>query len=166
MPNFIPSIVIDDVIGALSVFVRPFVGDAELIRAQVNRVAMPGGSFVEFTELLTVDLETPVATEQGDTTTLTGPKRIDVQLDFYGPNAGDQCQAVKGVYRSSYAPAQFPDGIMPLYCSDGHQAPLITAEQQYESRWTITASLQYNPAVSIPRQSATTLAVTTTEELQ
>lgn len=166
MPNFIPSIVIDDVIGALGAFVKPFVGTTEIIRAQVNLVAMPPGSCVVLTELLTVDLETPVATEQGDTTTLTGPKRIDVQLDFYGPKAGDQCQAVKGVYRSSYAPAQFPDGIKPLYCSDGHQAPLITAEQQYESRWTITASLQYNPAVSIPRQSATKLAVTTTEELQ
>lgn len=166
MPNFVPSITVDDVIEALGAFLSPFVGTTEIIRAQVNRVAMPPGSCVVLTELLTVDLETPNPVESGVTTTLTGPRRIDVQIDFYGPNSGDQCNAVKGVYRSSYAPAQFPDGIKPLYCSDGHQAPLITAEQQYESRWTITATLQYNPAVSIPRQSANTLTVATTEDLQ
>lgn len=166
MPNFIPTITIDEVIDALAAFVTPFVGTSELTRAQVNRVAMPSGPFVEFTELLTVDLETPAADNQGNITTLTGPKRIDVQIDFYGPDSGDQCTAVKGVYRSEYAPAQFPDGIKPLYCSDGRQGPLTTAEQQYESRWTITAALQYNPAVSLPRQSANTLAVAITEDLQ
>jgi hypothetical protein len=53
-----------------------------------------------------------------------------------------------------------------LYCSDGHQMPLTTGEQQYETRWTLTASLQYNPTVSIPQQSANTLAVNIMEASQ
>lgn len=165
---YISSITIDTVIAALGAFLQPFVGSAQIIRAQVNRVAPPPDSFVELTEILQVDLETPIDfdNEPNSQTDITGPKRIDIQIDFYGPSSGDQCTAVKGIYRSSYAPAQFPDGIKPLYCSDGHQAPLITGEEQYENRWTITASLQYNPVVSIPQQSANTLAVNILEDTQ
>lgn len=165
---YLPSIVIDKVIGALGVFLTPFVGGAQIVRAQVNRVAPPVGPFVELTELLQVDLETPTTVDDGVNlvASITGPKRIDVQIDFYGDSSGDQCTAVKTVFRSPYAPAQFPANIAPLYCSDGHQAPLITAEQQYASRWTLTASLQYNPAVTIPSQSATAIAVNILEEIQ
>lgn len=164
---YLPSITIDAVIEALGAFLQPFVGAAQIIRAQVNRVPPPHDSYVLLTELLQVDLETPIDVDNGANaqTDITAPKRIDIQIDFYGPDSGDQCTAVKSIYRSAYAPAQFPDGIKPLYCSDGHQTPLITGEQQYESRWTITASLQYNPTVSIPQQSANILAVNILEAL-
>jgi hypothetical protein len=126
---------------------------------------MPRSGFVELTEILQVDLETPNTVETADTATITGPKRIDIQVDFFGPASGDWSSAIKTVYRSPYAPAQFPDGIKPLFCSDGHQAPLVNAEQQYEGGWTLTASLQYNPAVVIPLQSANVLAVNILEDL-
>lgn len=165
--QYATSIAIDNVIEALGAFVQPFVGATQIIRAQENRAAMPHRAFVELTELLTVDLETPAAVTDAANSqvTITGPKRVDVQVDFYGPAAGDWCNAVKGVYRTGYAAPMFPDGIKPLYCSDAHQAPLIDAEQQYESRWTVTASLQYNPCVSLPQQFANKLALHTLEDL-
>lgn len=165
MPNYVVDIAVDAVIGALGKFLQPFVGNAPIVRGQNNRTPMPRGAFVELTELLQVDLETPIVKDAPASASITGPKRIDIQIDFYGPAAGDQCAAVKGIYRSAYAVAQFPAGIAPLYCSDGHQAPLINAEQQYEGRWTLTASLQYNPTVSIPSQSANILAVNILEDL-
>lgn len=167
MAQYVVSIAIDDVITALGAFLQPFAGTSQIIRAQVNRVSPPTGAFVELTELMTVDLETPTATTilGGTASTIYGPKRIDVQVDFYGPSSGDQCNAVKSIYRSVYGATGWPDGIKPLYCSDGHQSPLITGEEQYESRWTLTASLQYNPTVSIPQQSANQLAVTSIQEL-
>lgn len=167
MANFIASIAIDAVIGALGQFLQPFVGDAPITRGQNNRTAMPVTGFVELTELLQVDLETPSTVDDGDTltATITGPKRIDVQIDFFGAASGDWSTAVKTVYRSPYAPAQFPDGIKPLFCTDGHQGALVNAEQQYEARWTLTASLQYNPTVSIPSQSANKLAVNILEDI-
>jgi hypothetical protein len=165
MANYVVSIAVDAVIEALGAFLVPFVGAAQILRSQVNRVAMPPGAFVELTELLQVDLETPITVEDAASASITGPKRIDIQIDFYGPDASDQCAAVKTVFRSQYAPAQFPAGIAPLYCSDGIQAPLINAEQQYESRWTLTASLQYNPTVIIPSQSANALAVNILEDI-
>lgn len=166
-PNYIPSILIDAVITALADFIQPFVGAAPIIRAQVNRVPPPAPGFVELREILQVDLETPTSTNNtlNQQAQITTPTRIDIQVDFYGPSAGDWCKAIKAVMRSQYAPAQFPAGIAPLYCSDGNQAPLITGEQQYENRWILTCSLQYNPNVFVPQQSATALAVNETEDL-
>lgn len=165
MPNFVPDIIIDAVIGALGAFIQPFVGAAPIARGQTNRAAMPKSGFVELTEILQVDLETPFVVDAAVTTSITGPKRIDIQIDFFGTSAGDWSTAVKGVFRTAYAVAQFPAGISPLYCGDAHQAPLINAEQQYETRWTLTASLQYNPTVIIPQQSANTLAINILEDI-
>lgn len=168
MAQYVVSIAVDAVIEAIGAFLAPFVAPAPIVRAQTNRVSTPPGAFVLLTEILQVDLETPMAANDAPNAqvTLTGPKQIDIQVDFYGPTSGDWCAAVKGIYRSAYATAKFPDGVKPLYCSDGHQGPLITGEEQYESRWTITASLQYNPAVSLSQQFATKLAVNILEEIK
>lgn len=159
--EYVPSIAIDSVFDALGAFIQPFVGAAQVIRAQVNRVAMPVGSFVELTEIASSDLEVPRSTYDGVNfqSDIIGPKRLMIQADFYGASAGDWCAAVKTVWRTSYATAQFPAGIAPLYCDDGQEAPLITGEEQYERRWALTMSLQYNPTVIVPLQSADTLGM-------
>lgn len=165
---YIATIAVDAVITALGSFLQPFMGSGTVIRGQNNRTPMPATlPFAVLTEVLQVDLETPTVSGQYSNAqiTITSPKRIDIQIDIYGPTSGDLCTAVKGVYRTGYAVAQFPAGIAPLYCSDGHQIPLTDAEQQYDTRWTITASLQYNPAVYIPQQFATALAVNILEDI-
>jgi hypothetical protein len=50
-------------------------------------------------------------------------------------------------------------GIAPLYCDDGQEVPLVTGEEQYERRWALTMSLQYNPIVIVPQQSAEVLSM-------
>ena len=157
--QYVSSIALDSVFDALGAFIQPFVGTAQVIRAQVNRVAMPAGSFVELTEIASSDLEVPRSTYDGVNfqSDIIGPKRIMIQADFYGAQSGDWCAAVKTVWRTPYAVAQFPLGIAPLYCDDGNEAPLITGEEQYERRWALTMSLQYNPIVVVPLQSADSL---------
>ena len=151
----------DSVIDALAAFVQKFVIGGQVIRGQTNRVSMPKVPFAVLTEILQVDISIPraenLSTEQK--TKLHSPKRIDVQIDFYGPLAGDYCSAFKSSFRSEWGVLQFPSNIKPLYESEGHQAPLINSEEQYESRWTITASLQYNPTLTVPQQSATEASV-------
>jgi len=156
---FTPSIPIDSVLDALGAFIQSFVGNAQVIRSQVNRAAMPVGAFVELTEISSIDLETPRSyydstNAQSD---IIGPKRFMIQADFYGESAGDWCAAIKSVWRTPYTVAQFPAGIAPLYCDDGTEAPLVTGEEQYLRRWVLTMSLQYNPIVAVPLQSADTL---------
>lgn len=165
---YVPSIIVDNVIAALGAFLTPFVGSAQIIRGQQNRVAPPSSvaEFVKLTEIFEDDLETPVTgrISQGQIN-FTTPTKIDIQVDFYGPSAGDWCKAVKTVYRTPYTVSQFPAGISPLYCSEARQLPLTNAEDQYEARWTVTASLQYNPTVYLPLQSATALKMNLVEDL-
>ena len=161
--QYVASIALDSVFDALGAFIQPFVGTAEVVRAQVNRVAMPVGSFVELTEISSVDLEVPRSTYDGVNfqSDIIGPKRIMIQADFYGAQSGDWCAAVKTVWRTSYATEQFAAGIAPLYCDDGREVPLVTGEEQYERRWELTMNLQYNPIVVVPLQLADTLEMNT-----
>ena len=165
--QYVASIALDSVFDALGAFIQPFVGTAQVIRAQVNRVAMPIGGFVELTEVASTDLEVPRSYYDGTNSQsdIIGPKRLMIQADFYGPQSGDWCAAVKTVWRTPYAVSQFPIGIAPLYCDDGHEAPLITGEEQYERRWVLTMSIQYNPIVAVPLQSADTLSIKILEDV-
>ena len=156
------SITVDQVIDALADFLAPFVLGASVVRAQVNRVAMPPNPCVILTEMLQVDLSVPATDYQPPvdpipaigTATIYGPSRIDVQIDFYGAQAGEFCKTAKTAFRSHWGFEHFPANIKPLYTSDGVQSPLTTGEQQYESRWTLTASMQYNPTVTVPQEFA------------
>jgi hypothetical protein len=156
MANFVPSVAVDDVIDALKAYLAPFCIGAEVVRGQVNRVSMPPGPCVILTEILSVDLSTPITDmiPAGITANITGPKQIDVQIDFYGASAGDFAAATKNAFRAGYGFEKFPATVKPLYMSDAHQHPLTTGEQQYESRWTATASMQYNPTVTVPQDYA------------
>lgn len=177
---YIPSILVNDVIRALIAFLQPFVGNVNagtvtpntptpIIRGQQNRANPPQPAFVVVTEINRRNLDTPVFLNSADPdieqASITNSKQLDVQVDFYGSNAGDWAAAVENVWRSSYAPDQFPVGIAPLYCSDTHQAPLITGEEQYLFRWIITLQLEYNPTVFIPQQSALHLETTIFEDI-
>lgn len=165
---YVVSIAVDAVIEALGAFIAPFLPQGtQIIRGQQNRDSMPPNPFVVLTEVLKMDLSTPIVkgTPSNAQNSVMSPKRIDVQVDFFGPSACDQIAAVKGVYRTAYCASQFPAGIAPLFCSDERQTSLTNAEQQYEDRWTITASLQYNPSVYLPQQFASALKVNILEDL-
>jgi hypothetical protein len=156
MSNYTASISVDQVIDALVAFLAPFMPGAQIVRAQVNRVALPSNPCAVLTELLQVDLSVPATEYQplSNAATIYGPSRIDVQIDFYGAQAGEFCKTVKTAFRSHWGFSHFPANIKPLYTSDGVQSPLLTGEQQYESRWTLTASMQYNPTITVPQDFA------------
>jgi hypothetical protein len=154
MTNYVASITIDQVIDALAAFLAPFVPGGEIVRAQVNRVAMPKNPCAILTELLDVDLCVPYEDYATTIATIHGPSRVDVQVDFYGALAGSYCKSVKAALRSQYGFNHFTANIRPLYTTDGVQSPLTTGEQQYESRWTLTVSMQYNPTVTVPQDTA------------
>lgn len=165
MVNFVSSIAVDDVIDALVVFLNPFMQGGKIARGQVNRVPMPGGVCAVLTELLQIDTTIPYNTfdPDNDLAKINGAQRIDVQIDFYGRPSGEVCKAVKSAFRTEWGVDQFPANIKPLYTDDGRQSPLITGEQQYESRWTLTTSLQYNPVITVPQQFADTATVNSTQ---
>ena len=151
------DITVDNVIDALSAVLAPLVVGGQIVRSQVNRVALPTNPCCVLTEILQADLSVPFTQYSESTVQIYGPSRIDIQIDFYGAQAGEFCKTAKTILRSQWGNSQFPTGIKSLYTSDAAQAPLTSGEQQYISRWTMTAHLQYNPTVTVPQASANTL---------
>jgi hypothetical protein len=158
---YVASITIDDVIDALAEVLTPFCPDAQIVRGQTNRAPQPRNPCVILTEIGLTDLQVPSAfTDPSDQeTVLAGPQRITVQIDFYGALAGEWCSTAKQVLRSAYGFENMPIDIKPLYTDDGRQAPLVSGEQQYETRWILTAALQYNPVATVPQPTATALQI-------
>lgn len=152
---------IDDAIDALAEAIQPFCLECEIIRTQENRVPMPLGQFVAINEVLTVDLATPVKKNNTDgiSAEITQSKRSELQIDFYGPFAGDQARAFSTVFRTGHMVSMLPDWIKPLYAADAVNAPLISGEQQYEQRWILTVSLQFNAVITVPVQTANTIGI-------
>lgn len=141
----------------------------EVMIGQANRVPEPtADNFVIIWATLRRRLGTTLVAwdeSQGGnpaTQTNTEALRLDMQFDFHGANSTDNAQVFATLFRSDYACQFFtPFGLTPNYCSDGNQAPFINGEQQYEDRWTLTATFDANIAVQTPQQFADTVAVET-----
>jgi hypothetical protein len=158
---YVSSISIDAVIDALAAFMQPFMLGGEITRGQVNRVPLADVPSAMLTEMRQVDIDTPYLNFDGttDSATISGGKRIDVQIDLFGTHAAEICATLKLAFRSPYAFNVMPPNIKPLYIDDGINSQLVTGENQYETRWTLTAVMQYNPTVTVPQQFADVASV-------
>lgn len=147
---------IDSAVVAVTDFLHPLMpSGTQIVRGQSNGVPPPLPPSVVITEIG----QPQYTTTRTSLNAMTGqqtfdmPKMLNLQLDFYGNQAGDMVSTAVTMLRSLYAGESFPDGVEPLYCSDAIQAPLITGEKQYEARWSTTLSVQYNAAVTVAQES-------------
>ncbi len=142
----------DDVYTALRTFVQAVLGTGiEVVQGLANRVATPvGPNYVAITALLAVRLATNVNSFDAieGTTAALAQQRYDVQVDVYGPLSSNYATMLTTLFRDAYACDLMPAGIQPLYADDPVQVPLVDGEQQYDQRWLITASVQYNPTTT------------------
>lgn len=149
---------VDNIIDVLADYLEPLAGLC--IQAQANRVPMPKGQFCVLTPLRFPRLSTTreVKGDTGDaatsTTGYTEVRQADIQVDFYGENAGDRAIAVETTFASDYAWSKIKSldaRLAPLYSSPAIQAPMINAEDQWEERYLLTLSLQVHITVSLPQ---------------
>lgn len=149
-----------DVFTALRTFLLSFLPTGcEVVQGIDNQVPMPVGGWVSMTSAGMQRLSTNVNTYEDQTETFLTPSRYDIQLDFYGPASQSWATMCQTLFRDEYATSQFPSNIQPLFADDPLQMPLVNAESQYEQRWKLTASLQYNPTITAAQQSATSLDI-------
>lgn len=149
------------------------VDDADIIQSQVNRVPEPkGADFIVMTPTYRKRIATNVESWSTDPEPAPAPTEVrrerdtevSVQLDVHGPNSADNAQVIATLWRSDYAcNAIDPPIFQPLYASDGHQAPFINAEKQYENRWVMSLLMQANVAVSTAMDFADSISVTIEE---
>lgn len=147
---------IDAAIVAVADFLQPLMpSGTEIVRGQANGVPAPLPPSIVITEIGQAQYTTTRERLDGNlgTNAHVMPKMLNLQMDFYGNQAGDMVNIAVTMLRSLYACERFPDGVEPLYCSDAIQAPLITGEKQYEARWSSTLSVQYNADVIVDQES-------------
>lgn len=168
MPALSPPSVLDDTImEALRTLLVAIVGpDVEVVQAQANRVPEPvAEDFILATPVnrnrLATNVETWAAGADPVTLDHSASTEVTVQLDIHGPNGADHAQAIVILLRSGWAVDQLAGtGVTPLWATDGHQAPFVNAEKQYENRWVTTVGLQVTPTVSTPQDFADTVQAT------
>ena len=160
------SISDDQIFTALRAFLIVAVGSGvEVVQAIDNRVPPPKDQFINMallfkTQLTTDQIDftnTPAvgAVPAVQTETLTPSTKYAFQIDCYGPNAGDQAQAITMAWRSNVATDFFrPYNIAPLFFDDPKRSPVVNGELQYEMRWIITLHLQANPSITVPCEFA------------
>jgi len=157
----------DDVVTALRAYLLDLVPvGLEVVQAQDNRVPEPKGpDFILMTPIRRMRLATNVT--EHDTfdqiSAATQATQFDYQIDIHGPDGGNLCQIITTMTRGEYATEWFEKnhpGVSPLYANDPKQMPFSSnGESQYEERWIVEISLQANPVVAFPQQSATELAI-------
>ena len=146
-----------DVLTALRNYLIVLFPAVEVVQTQDNGVPMPKGGFIAMNNVNKVRLSQNVdsyldpLTPIGEKRILT-PTNFTIQLDFYGDASCDWATEVMATFFDGYGFEAFPENIKPLYTNDPIQVPLINGEQQWEQRWKLDVSLQYNPVVSTPMQ--------------
>lgn len=135
----------------------------EVVQGMDNRVPQPSGEHVVMTAIFQNRLATNVDTYDdsglpADSTKIyTQSTRLDVQLDCYGANSAALAVMFSTLLRDETGCEGLAPDAQPLYTDDPRMVPLVTGEEQYLQRWTITAVLQWNPTTSTPQQFADTL---------
>lgn len=159
MPVTSPAL--SDVYTALRSFLLTYVvpGGTEVVQGLGNRVPTPKGAYVAMTALYQKQLATNVRAYDGLEQTIEQSRRIDVQLDFYGPLSGNWAAAASILLRDPVGCAALAPACQPLYADEARNMPTVTGEEQYQQRWTVTAALQWHPTLTLDQESATAVAV-------
>lgn len=141
----------------------------EVVQGLGNRVPQPRGDHIVITPLFEQRLRTNVNTYEDTGYSTPGRRYIEqgtechVQFDFYGTEAANWAAMVSTLFRDEYAVTALAPECAPLSIDDARNAPLVTAEEQYLTRFVSTARIQYNPVTSIPQQFADAASATLVE---
>ncbi|ECQ3321605.1 hypothetical protein GIZ89_23635 [Salmonella enterica] len=161
-----------DLYRALGDYLRGLFPDAGIERTQQNRVPMPQGDFITMTGIDVTGLSTAVVAYSAPEQAGEGAQHITrttkwrCQLDFYGPHAADNAQALATLFRSEFSVQLFRENgglISPLYCSDPLNTTFINDQRQYEPRRTLDIQMQINPVVTAPLMFFDSVTIQTTE---
>ena len=157
------------VLADIKAFVQAILGaGVPCIRGIVNRVPapIPQNGFVVMTPIYqerleyNLDIYSTAPTPWPANESVQTAMRIDVQLDVYGTGgwAGTWAGWIVSLWRDEFACAIMQNS-QPLYADEARMVPLIDSEAQYEERWSITLTAQYNPVITPPQEFADGLSL-------
>lgn len=121
----------------------------EVIQGYSNNVPLPNSPFI----LMNIINESEMNAQISDYRVSDGVANVTrsietvVQVDFYGVDSGQDARLFSALWRDFHA----CDGLRvckPLYADPARYIPLSNEEQEFEERWSVTASLTYNPTIT------------------
>jgi len=139
------------------------VADATPILSQVS--GTPGGVGVYTLGGSAQTVSTPTTMAAGEIIVMR-PMAITMQLDFHTANVTDAADmsaafsVLFGTLQSTDAFRGYGHGVGPLYADDPHLAPFVNAEQEWEQRWVVNATVQAFQQVEWPQQFMSQVQVT------
>lgn len=134
-----------------------------VVQGRNNRVPMPTVPYVLMTPVFQIRLTTNQDTytdtfpTPGGTQEAEAAMRVDVQLDFYGPDSQAWATMTQTLWRDQVGCDALAPTCAPLYAEDPRMLPLVTGEEQFLERWMLTASLEYDPVTVTAQEFADTL---------
>lgn len=156
-----PDITLENVYTDLRAFLLAVLeAPVEVIQGLGNRVPQPLGDHVVMTASFQGRLSTNIHTYDDPFPVVPGElaiemkTRVDIQLDCYGANSASMATVLMAVLRDPVACEALAPTCQPLYCDEARLIPLVTGEEQYLERWSLTGVLQYNPVITTPQQFA------------
>lgn len=161
--TYIISITDEQVFTALRNWILGSAIAGDCLQGPINRASMPDATndFVIMSPINRSRLSLN-STAYPTTGTQTNTASFDyaIQLDCYGPNAGDVASILHDSWYSDQAFNLLnPQGVSPLWIEEPRFMPLVNGEQQYENRWVMTLHLQFKPAITDPQQSASAVSI-------
>ena len=155
--SYIESLLVDSTGAAL-------IPASSIVKGYPNGVAMPEGPFVALTATIQDPLNVPFESYDPNAASLvaidiTQSVQVTLQIDVYGPAAGDWARILDLAWRTEYCVNMLSPACVPLYTTSTVRMPLTDGEKQYEDRWVIKAELEYDPTVSVPQQYADTATI-------
>lgn len=151
----------DAVLAKVDAFVTSIVPTGTIVlRGPVNRAQLPKDPCVIYIPLFYNRLRTNLHTDLDPYPTPGGSTQIEmgtefsVQVDFYGPDAGTWAAAAETLWRDEYACNMLNPECSPLYTDTARLMPLVTGEDQYLERYSLTVALQWNIVAETPQQFA------------
>ncbi|MEN6533957.1 MAG: hypothetical protein ABFD89_09870 [Bryobacteraceae bacterium] len=164
--TYVASVTDDMVFTAIRAWVIASAAVSDCIQGDGNRASIPAGGtdFVIMTPLTRSRLSLN-ETSHPTTSTETSTSSFDyaIQLDCYGPNAGDIVSVLDTSWYSNRTfDALKTQYVFPLYSEHPRFAPMVNGEQQYENRWILVIHIQFKPSITDSQQSASSVTITPT----
>lgn len=162
---YTPSISTDGIFIGVQAWVADATGIPlnNVIRELSNKVPQPLGEFVLMRGLKKKNLgwNSSTFTVAGMETILQ-PTEFKMQLDCYGPRAGDLATILGTIFETDNAVAfMASSNITPLWGDEPIEMPIVNGEEQYENRFVLPIHLQYNPTFLTPQESMLAAKVVT-----
>lgn len=84
---------------------------------------------------------------------------VRMQISFYGPEGEKRSRTLYSLWKSPYTTSRL-ELCQPLYALGRDRRPYINESNQYEDRWIVDLSLQYNPRVTYAQDFTDSAEVT------